>query len=274
MADYDTLTSSTEQSRPLEVYTFTLGTNVYRYTSAEDTITIGLDSYTPEAITRTQVGQGSDSGNRSLTITVPSGNEFAEKYISIVPGQTATVTVVRLQRDETPTFNTQVLQYKGEVQSITFSKDGHAAEISVRSLATALNRRLPRFTYLGQCNHVLFDQRCKVSSAAFNVVGAVTAETGNTITVTGASAKPNGYYTGGYCKPTSTSDWRLIIDHTGNVLTLLLPFAEPVISQDVQVFAGCDHKLTGDCATKFDNVAEFGGFAFVPNKNVFETGLQ
>ncbi len=44
MATFDQLESSVESSRPIEVYTFTLGTEVFRYTSAEDDINAKLDA--------------------------------------------------------------------------------------------------------------------------------------------------------------------------------------------------------------------------------------
>ena len=51
------------------------------------------------------------------------------------------------------------------------------------------------------------------------------------------------------------------------------PFGVDVTGLNLQIFAGCNHELTGDCANKFQNAINFGGFAFVPNKNIFATGL-
>ena len=276
MADYDTLESGREGSRPVEVYKFTLGTSTFLFTSAEDTITLGTDVYVSETISRNQISQGGDNKNRNLIITVPADNEFAAKYVNIVPGETASLSLFRLQRDESPTFATQTLTFKGQVQSVRFPQDGNAAEINVRSIETALGRNVPRFTYMSTCNHVLYDQRCKVDPVPFRVIGNCTAEQrgpGNDITVVGATLQPDGFYTAGFCKPSAESDFRMILKHVGDVLTLLLPFAEPVLNTNVEVFAGCDHIVTGDCANKFDNVIDFGGFGFVPNRNPFVSGL-
>ena len=273
MADFDTLESGREGSRPLEVYKFTLGVDTFLYTSAEDVITLDLDVFQPEAISRGSIGQGGDNRNRNLIITVPSGNEFARKYINIVPGTKASLRLLRLQRDETPAFDTRTLGFQGQVQSVRFPQDGHAAEITVRSIETALNRNMPRFTYMGTCNHVLYDNGCKVDPTLFTVVGNVSAVSGNTITVTGASSKANGFFTGGFCKPSAESDFRMVLKHVGDVLTLLLPFAQSVLNTNVEVFAGCDHLLKGDCALKFDQVLEYGGSFFVPLPNIFQTGV-
>ena len=59
------------------------------------------------------------------------------------------------------------------------------------------------------------------------------------------------------------------------MLTLLLPFntTDVDVGTSVEVFAGCDHSLA-TCKAQYDNVANYGGFAFVPLRNPFESGLD
>jgi uncharacterized phage protein (TIGR02218 family) len=208
-------------------------------------------------------------------LTLPGDNPFVALYRNVVPGIRTSVNVWRLQRDEVPTFNTKILLFKGQVMSVRFPQNGYTAEVVVRSIEQALNRNVPRFTFMGMCNHVLYDSRCGVSSDPYDVIGTVSAASGNTITLPGANAQPDQYYRGGYCRPVSgDQDFRLILSHVGNVLTLLLPFHVNPVGLSVQAFAGCNHLVTGDCATKFNNVLRFGGFAWVPNKNIFQTGID
>ena len=275
MSSFDTLESSVEASRPIEIYKFAMGSTTWTYTSWGQDITIGSDTYVAHPIKRSRIVQAADQKTRNTTVTVPSENPFAAQYINISPGQRASLTIIRLQPDESPSFNTQVMIFKGTVQSVSFPRDGYTAEVIVRSIESAKNQNLPRVTYMGMCNHSLYDGGCKVDPGLFNITGPVTAGGATTeITVTGANAKPDGYWTGGYVTPLSgLPDFRFIVKHVGNVLTLLLPFASDASGATVQVFAGCDHVLTGDCKTKFENALEFGGFAFVPNKNPFSSGL-
>ena len=274
MTSFDVFESSVESSRPIEIYTIAVGAVSYRFTSHSSAITIGVNTWNPIPISRASISQGVEERRRTLSIDLPADSSFAQQYLSVPPGQKATVSIIRLQRDESPTFNTQVLIFKGNVASVRFSDDGIYATIVARSIESAQNRTIPRFTFMGLCNHVLFDNGCKVNSALFSQTGMVTAVSGNVITVAGANSRPDGYWTGGWCKPVGVSDFRLILSHTGNDLRLLLPFSSSVSGADVQIFAGCDHTLTGHCATKFDNVLEFGGFPFVPSKNPFESGLD
>jgi hypothetical protein len=273
MANFDALESSLELSRPIEVYKFALGGTTFLYTSAEDEITLTPDTYVPEAISRNSIAQGQDDRRRVLDITVPSSNAFAAKYKVTPPGQKATLSIIRLQRDETPTFNTQELIYKGSVQSVQFPDAGETAKISVQSIEAASSRVIPRVTFIGQCNHVLYDAGCGVDPSLFDFLGTVSTVSGNDITLTGAGASGIDFV-GGYCKPTAASDFRLILAQSGDVLTLMLPFESDVTGANVQAFAGCDHNIEGDCALVFDNIAENASFSFVPNKNPFATGLD
>ena len=40
----------------------------------------------------------------------------------------------------------------------------------------------------------------------------------------------------------------------------------------VELVAGCDHSMP-TCAARFDNLANYGGFPFIPTKNPFSTGV-
>lgn len=273
MTTFDLLESSVESSRPIELFKITLGSQIYRYTSSEDTITVAGQDYVPEAISRSAVEQGSDSSDRTITISLPSDNSFASLYINIVPGERAEVDIYRYQRDEVPTLATQVLLFKGTVQSVKFPNDGSFADISVRSIETALNRTVPKFTYMSMCNHILYDANCGANPASFSHTGLVSVESGADITVVGLAASGHSF-AGGFVRPVGTVDFRVVLAQSGDILTLMLPFAEPVLGSDVVAFAGCNHLAEGHCSTVFDNVANFGGFPFVPTRNVFQSGLD
>lgn len=273
MASFDTLESSVESSRPIEIYTFAVGGTEYRYTSSQDDITVGADTWSATAIARSGIAVKLANRNQTVTITIPAENAFGRRYRSTPPAGNATVSIIRLQRDEVPTFDTQALVFKGRVQSVTFPQNGHVAEITCQPLDAGPSRNIPRFTFMSSCNHVLFDGACGVNPASHNHTGEVTAVSANVITVDGLSASGIDAR-GGYAQDLTHTDFRLVLAQSGDDITLLLPFGSDPTGGNVQVFAGCDHSLTGDCATTFDNVKEFGGFPFVPSKNIFQTGLD
>lgn len=272
MTTFDLRESSTEDSKPVELYEFILGSTSYRFTSAEDDVVIGSDTYLTSAIGRSRLEQGSDQNNRTLTVTMPASFSLPQLYVGVPPGQQATINIYRYQRNEVPSFGTQILLFKGQVQTCRFPNDGHSAEFACRSIESALNRNIPRFSFMGMCNHILYDSNCGVLEADFDYIGNADLVDENQVTINGLAASGIDF-TGGYVRPTGTVDFRMVLSQSGDVLTLLLPFAEDPTGSNLQAFAGCDHVLTGDCALIFDNVENFGGYAFVPNKNIFQTGL-
>ena len=267
---FDSLESSLESSEPIELYKFVLGTEEFLWSNTEDTKTVDGDKYVPEAISHDQLAVGREERTRVLQVEVPATNVLAQRYIGTPPGQRASLSIFRTQRQDGG--SEKALIYKGAILSVQFPQDQDVARFALQSIEAASSREVPRMTYMFMCNHILYDVQCKVDSGAFSHVGAVTSVSSDVITVSGASASGINF-TGGYAKPTGFTDFRLIIGQTGDNLTLLLPFEQNPTGGNVQIFAGCDHQLEGDCSQTFANEIEFGGFAFIPNKNVFETGL-
>ena len=272
MSTYDQLESSVESSRPIELFTFVLGAVSYYYTSSEDDVTFSSILYEAIGISRDELVQGPDDRGRVLSVTLPANNPFAALYIDIVPASRASLTVQRLQRDETPSLTSTVL-FKGMVKSVLFSEDGRVAKIAAQSLEAVGSRAIPRWTFQGMCNHQLYDAGCGVDSTLHRITGTVTSQVGNLLTVTGVQS--SGFdFIGGFVKSGAALDFRMVLFQSADTLTLLLPFGGSVVGMSVDVFKGCDHIMTGDCAQVFDNVINFGGFAFVPTKNPFATGLD
>ncbi len=278
---YEAFETSLESSQPVELYLFTLGLETFRFTSAEDDIDIGVSSpfvgtYASIPISRSQVKQSSD-GNRtdSIEIEMPALTDPALRYITSVPGKTMDVQLLRFHRSDAP--DPEIIQaFSGVLQTVAFVNDGRLAIIQVQSLSKAKNRTIPRQTYQAPCNHMLYDSRCKISDTdpdfeKFLSVGAVDAS-GTLITATGAVAFGGDFFVSGFIE--FENDFRTIRGQTGDVLEIFTPFVTSPLGQVIRCLAGCKLSLVDDCETKFDNVINYGGFAFVPTKNPFRSGID
>lgn len=279
---FDAFEKSVESSQPIEVYRFVLGAQTFEYTPSEDTVTVDSLDYEPTAIKRGKILQSPEDRDSVVEFTVSGDNTFARNYIGIVPAAGAQVTVRRVQRPDYPGPEVVTL-YEGFVTSVRFSEDGHIAKIATQSIEAAKSRPIPRFTYQGLCNNVLYDAGCKVddTDSTWRLSSAtVLAVTDNTIVVQGADGESDGYWTGGFVEADGGNDARLILTHTGTSLGLLLPFPEDLTGDVVTVLAGCDHTIP-TCHTKFNtpedvtsNVINYAGFHFVPTRDIFRTGVQ
>ncbi len=271
---YEAEEESVEAGQPVELFKFTLGATIYRYTSAEDEINFAAQTWLPRPITRSAPSQSLDDRTHQLEITLPTEDEVASKFIGIVPGQLMECEITRFHRGDGA--SEAFILWQGRITGATYKKQG--AQCSLRGLTTeaAFDRSIPRYKYQGLCNHILYDTRCAVVKSSFQYTGTVGAVTNNVVEVVGLFAsKGAGWALGGYVSNNDV-DYRLVTAQSGDNLTLILPFEANVAGTSVNVFAGCDHTLEGThgCEPKFSNEINYGGFHWVPILNVFETGLD
>lgn len=271
MADYDTEESSVENSQPFEIYRFLLGSEEFLYSSTIDSQTIDGKVYVPTEIKRGQIAQGKTERTKSLQVEIAATNALARRYVGPPPGRRAALSIFRVQRPDgtlTPT-----LIYSGTVKACRFPKNGNFAVMEVQSIEASSSRAVPRYTYMGMCNHVLYDSQCGVSPASFTHAGVVTLVSSNQITVSGLNASGLDVV-GGYVDSSTGQEKRQVLAQSGDVITVLLPFEEDPTGTTVSVIAGCNKVLKEDCAQVFSNEINFGGFSFVPRRNVFTAGLS
>lgn len=262
---------SLEGGSPIELYDLVLGTESYHLTTSEESVVVGPITYTPTVIRRQAIRIGPEERAAVLEIEMPSDHPFVQRYITIVPGSEAILTIRRLHRLDGVTPEVLVW-FKGIARSVGFSDDGFRASVAVLPITGTLERSIPRFLYSNLCNHVLYDSGCKVEQNSFRHIGTISTTIGSTVVVPGSNGFVNGFFNGGFLSLDGGKDFRLVLEHTGDNLRMLLPFPGNVVGAPVQVFAGCEHTLPV-CKNKFDNVQNYGGFAFVPTRNLFETGL-
>lgn len=261
--------ASAESGSPIELYDFMLGAETFRFCSCADAVSYDGNDYEAVPIARREIKASPDERIDTLAIALDSRHAFVRKYINSVPGVRATMTLRRVHRFDTDDEMREL--FRGGVRSVAFTEDGRNAEIVVMPLTGVLSNSVPRFRYSSLCNHSLFDSACGVAAASFKHSNTVSLVDGDEITVTGLSAKGDGWATGGFVQ-TSWGDYRMVLSHTGSVVKLLLPFAQSPIGVSVDVYAGCARDI-GTCHTKFANRLRHGGYAYIPLSNPFTSGL-
>lgn len=265
---YSAFELSAQLGRPVELYTFTDGLTVYRYTSAEDEVAYGGETFYPRQIDRSVPKLSSDARTRvQLEITIPGEDPIATRFIGIVPAAPLQVEVLRFHRTDSPNG---WIEWQGRVVNAKFENNGSSCRLFSVASERKLSRSLPNFKYHSLCNHVLYDAGCRAVKNSFKFTAPVSSVSGRQITVTGVSAFGASWALGGVVE--YHNDARPVVVQSGDVLTLSLPFYDNVDGVTVDVYAGCDHSLS-TCNSKFANTINFGGFPFVPTKNPFNTGL-
>lgn len=256
--------ASVQDALPVELYEFTSASQYWRYTSAPYAISYLEREYTPSSITRSSITQTTDIFKGSITFTFPKSNLFASQYLAFSPDNVTTVTVYR--GHVTDLADEYIVYWKGRV--VGAKTNGNSIEIECESVFTSIRRVGLRARFEYGCRHSLYQKGCNVSKELYKHSGAITSITNEMqLQVTGANLQPDGYYIGGLLNtPLGVS--RFITNHVGDVITISRPIQGLLSTTVVDIFPGCDH-LKETCKDKFNNLNNFGGFPWVPNKNPY-----
>jgi uncharacterized phage protein (TIGR02218 family) len=269
---FDTYETSAESGQPVELYDFSLGSTRYRYTSDPIDVVYLTNTYAAIPISRGRlsVSKEEQNGDR-IEITMPASDVFPQQYVSSVPGKKATLTLTRYHRNDPAQEG--VIVFKGTVATIRFVDEAVTAKLTVIPVTAAESRPIPRMCYSNLCNHMLYDVLCGIgeTAAAWQKTFNCTSASANTITVPGAGACGADFFEGGFVN--CDGDYRLVVDQSGDNLVLFTPFSLSPVGKSVKCNAGCKHRVE-DCRDKFSNIANYGGFPFVPLKNPFESGIE
>lgn len=272
---YSANETSVQSGRPVECYRFVAGGDQFFYTSSEGAVTIGLQVYEPKTISRSARAEGPNKIQADFDVTLPTSDPVAQLFIGSLPGVRVRLTVFRFHRDDLPT--PQVITYfDGYVQTVAPDESRRMSVLTARSILAGNGAIIPVRSYRGQCGSVLYGNRCNADSTDPSIRAAsraVLGQSGLELTVDDLGGYPAGWFTGGYVEALGAADYRLILqDAGGGALTLLAPFG--TVPATVNVLAGCDHTLGANGCLKHDNVENYRGFAFVPNRDLWKYGAQ
>lgn len=275
---FNLLEISPRSGKPVFLYRFSIGTNSWRFTDADDEFTLFSEVYTPEfGLKATGTSQSKEINAQRLVISAGKDWIIPQMFVSFVPATTMFLTVYRIHRDAPAD---DYVFWQGIVRDGKYV--GKKSSIDCDPIIMLLNRMGLRETFGPLCSKILYDGFCPVPKSSFRVDGTLSVNpTGFTLDAPEWSGQPDGWFTSGVVERTLASgvvDRRFIVSHTTTTLTLLTPFPRTVLGGDIiRAFAGCDH-LFSTCAGKFgaftDTGGAYGGYDKVPVKNLFQTGLE
>lgn len=258
-----------------DLYDITLaGGTVLRLTSAPVALIYASQTYAPAVIkrdsTRLVVGLEVDSMN----LTVHDAAAIAINVSTLL--QVATNggldgARVRLRRAAMATWGDTsaglIHLFEGRIGEV--ETDRGAAVLTVNSDIELLDVKLPRRTFQAGCGHRLYGHACGLSASSWQTGTVVQAgSTASLLLLSSISGRAFGFFEGGvavFVTGNLTGVRRTIKTHQDIdriTLTSALPVL-PAAGDQVMLRPGCD-KARATCASKFDNVVNFGGYPFVP----------
>lgn len=262
----------------IEIFEITLPPHgVFRFTSAQQTVSFGGESYEPVQISRGEKTTSADASARdTVTLKMPVEINFAQLFDTYPPLQDAEISI---RRGDLALNGSTLTNVESVITGVLLrsGSDGREASFLISPRLTAANRVGPVGTYSSLCRHSLYSRGCGVDKSEFqstaNVVGLNEELRRITVRID-IPAKENQFFRGGVLQTSASDDPILIINQLGPsgpiggqfqyVLTLaqwsIQLLAEPAT---VLLFPGCPFTRE-TCASRFDNLSNFGGFPSLP----------
>lgn len=271
---FASLETSVESGQPVELYEFVYQNVTTRFTSADRDITIGPVTYLAVSggIERSEVEDaGRNISNPSITLNTRTDFVPIQVFSAYPPSDVVNLTIRRVHASD---LTDLAVIWSGRVLSVEWGAD--RAKVTCQNIYTRLKQPGLRRQYGRNCPHVLYspnDGECTLVRTPFKVVATLTSAVGITIVASAFGSQPDGYFNGGVLDletDPGVFQKRGIKTHVGTTITITHPLNELVTGASVDVYPGCD-KTQATCITKFNNVVNFGGFPYTPQKNPFGT---
>lgn len=250
-----------EQPASAELYVFTLGSTVYRYTSYHRDLTYDSNPYNASPIRRSGFTISYDMTPAECQITMVSNSDLitALKLDNGTKPLTVEITRVFLGDD------TNSVLYSGSMVG-GFSIVSKKCTIKFRDILHLLDREIARVRVQSLCNNQLYDGVCGIAASGANKVTAtvtVSAD-GQTLTSATFATKADDFFKLG--KLVYGDYTRMITYHIADTIKIYCPINGLATGASVDAYAGCD-KHPQTCIDKFDNIAQFVGMPYVPWKD-------
>lgn len=266
---YDEHEKSLEGGEPIECYRFAVGATVYRWTSSDDNVAIGSETYTPEQITREGADFGSEDDSGSIKVTVLRSNAVAQLFVSYAPVAPIALVVYRLQH----AADDMVVMFSGKAAAVTF--DGSKAVLLCLPMTHVLTRNVPRLVFQGRCNWPLYSVGCGFPKDTLRHSGTVDAVDGLKVSSSTLGMHAYGYWDFGWIEITATGERRYITGHDpadADSVFVQSAFPSLPVGTAIRVYPGCD-KTEAMCSAKFNNLVRHLGFPRIPTANPYKTGV-
>lgn len=288
-----------------ELYVFTYGASTNLYTSFDENVSVtdvhnaAFGTYTSANLSRQQIVSDIDKARNSLEIEAPLSFSFSYNFLANIVEERIKLVLYSyntVTRASTIIFN-------GYLFSV--SAVNHRVKLVFQNILgitkrTGLRKRLQR-----NCPYALYDAGCQVTRSNFTLSMPVTSlnpelteltvdptYTTNNFFVDGENTT---YYYGGICNFNGNN--RFVLANNSSIvnsvrvytITLIsfMPNLADVLNEgfgygqnygnyfggiSISLSAGCNRTVE-NCRERFNNLNNFGGFPFLPSRDIYREGI-
>lgn len=254
--------------RPVTAYHFEYDGKSYWYTSSDADIASPGGVATSIQIKHGTLKETTEDKRSTVKIEIDADCDLA-KALRIEPADSVCkVSILRSHRNDSA--KQWVYYWRGTV-SMVGREDAMQLNLECTHMLTALASGGLRSRFSYTCPHALYGPSCRAVKAADKTKDfTVTSITGAKVNLSGWSS--TDWWNGGQMSFTDGKYRRYIMTADGDgVLLDAVPIGLSV-GMTVTLTAGCD-RTKATCQSKFNNLANYGGYLAVPSKNPFQDGI-
>lgn len=268
---YSSNEKSLSDGMPIEVYKFTTPSRVYRHAASFKPETVNSERYTPVqgGIVRNDMDIGTViSSLTTVDITVPIDTALARDIGFANTPDYMYVQILRAHRNDNmatewrQVYSGDAVNYITTTTGVTI-KTGSVLQSQMQSANNSIYYQRP-------CNHVLYDNRCRVSLSA-NTHATVITAIGVEAVLVASTGFADTELAAGIITNSRTGESRFMLNNTVNTIDIDSPFYDLNVGDAVTVSRGCN-RSRARCVSGFNNGSNFGGFLHIPTKNPFQEG--
>ena len=259
---FDERETSQYGGQPYELFLFQTETESWCLTTADEIKTYLGTAYTPEALTRTSTSQGSELQSGTVKVTISVNHPVARLFVPFIPATPLFLTIFRAHDGE-PDSET-IVAFAGKVISATFTE---FCELACAPEQQTLKRHASARPLSETVQPDSLRPRLRRGARRVQSDGRALFGGGGSDPRPEFAAKPDGWFAAGYVE--LGVERRMILDHTGDTLTLRTAMASLHVGVSLAAYAGC-MRDSGTCNAKFNNGARFFGFEWIPTRNPFD----
>lgn len=262
---FDAQERAIDTAQPIELYEFTYGVNKFLYTTQATNYVVGNTVYEAIPISRQSMKISTDSRRDQLILTAPRDFQIAQFFKISSPGEPINLTIKKKHRNDTEA----IVEWLGRVMAAEWG--GSGVKLTCESVYSVIQKRGLTRVYSYACPFTLYGKECKVDAGAYKRTATLTAVNATVLTSVDFGTQVDGYWTGGYISwesPDKILFTRFVTGHSGNQISLSQQLQGLAVGDRVDIYPGCNHTLE-TCRYKFNNLLNYGGFPWIPNKNPF-----
>lgn len=251
---------------PYEVFQYFFVNNV-------EVTTFAGTTYSPLGFSRGAFESESGAAVDRVTLSVDDVGKFWAKVTTnrVIAG--ARIRIRKIFVGHLEYDRDAITIFDGSIGSPTFDEGTFAVEI--RSIGDYQQTELPQRTHQPNCNHFLGNSRCGVDMTDpinRRIVVAGPGSTRGILKAKGIGGVGAQHWAAGYVLCTAGPEQgqvRPILASYGNQIELVVPFGLTMEGSKFSVSRGC-RKTKEDCAARFQNIDNYGGFSEVPTTPIID----